>query len=69
MEPTPLVTGLLHAFGISFFLGGILANLGDWKSAVLFGLGALYALARFVVYCIKSWQDIRWREKHLRKKP
>ena len=63
-----LLIGILNAFGISAFLLGILANLGDWKSAILFGLGVLYAGARFVVYCVKSWQDIRWREKHLRNK-
>ena len=65
---TKLIIGMLHGIGISAFIGGILVNLGDWKSAILFGLGALYAFARFVVYCVKSWQDIRWREKHLRKK-
>lgn len=49
-----LIIGLFNGLGITAFIWGILANIGDWKSAVLFGLGALYACARFVVYCIKS---------------
>jgi len=67
MEPTRLIYGILNGLGITAFVWGILLNIGDWKGAILFGLGALYGGARFVVYCIKSWQDIRWRERHLRK--
>lgn len=63
-----LIIGLLNGLGISAFLGGILFNIGDWKAAVLFALGALYGIARLVIYCIKGWQDIRWREKKLRGK-
>jgi len=66
---TKLIIGALNGLGITAFIGGILLNIGDWKAAILFGLGALYGGARFVVYVIKSWQDIRWRERHLRKKP
>lgn len=64
---TKLIIGMINGLGILSFVWGILLNLGDWKAAILFGLGALYMGARFVVYCIKSWQDIRWRERHLRK--
>lgn len=64
-----LLIGFLNGMGILAFIWGIFLNLGDWKSAILFALGALYAVARLVVYIIKSAQDIRWRERHLRKKP
>ena len=65
---TRLAMGIVNGLGMTAFLLGILANIGDWKSTVLFGLGALYGAARFVVYCIKSWQDIRWRERKLKNK-
>lgn len=63
-----IVVALFNAFGITAFVLGFFMNLGDWKSAVLFGLGALYGIARLVVYSIKSWQDIRYREYHLKNK-
>lgn len=65
---TRMLMGILNVAGISAFILGILANLGDWKAAILFALGALYGIARFIVYCIKSYQDIRYREYIFRKK-
>lgn len=68
MEVPKLIIALLNGFGIMAFVLGFFMNLGDWKSAVLFGLGALYGIARLVVYSVKSWQDIRYREYHLKSK-
>jgi len=63
-----LLIGILNGFGLMAFIWGILANIGDLKSTILFGMGVLWAAARLIIYIIKSSQDIRWREKHLRNK-
>ena len=63
-----LLIGFLNGIGIIAFVWGFFASIGDWKSAVLFAIGALYAAARLVIYVIKSAQDIKWRARHLRKK-
>jgi 4-hydroxybenzoate polyprenyltransferase len=68
MEATRLIWIVLNSLGVTAFLGGILLNIGDWKASILFGLGALYGFARLIVYCIKSVQDIRYRNYHLHRK-
>lgn len=65
---TRLIIGMINGLGIIAFVWGFFANIEDWKSAVLFVLGALYASAKLIFYIIKSVQDILWRQKHLRKK-
>lgn len=63
-----LIIGIMNGLGLSAYLLGILVNIGDWKALILFLLGAFYWMAKLVVYCIKSWQDIRWREQKLKNK-
>lgn len=73
---TALIKGILAGLtllGVPSFMLHILNNIGavhldNWMLWVLFILAALMLLARFIVFCVKSWQDIRWREKHLRNK-
>lgn len=74
---TALIKGILSGLtimGVPSYLLFILAKinliafLNNWQLWVLFVLSVLMLSARIVVYCIKSWQDIRWREKFLRKR-
>lgn len=73
---TALIKGVLSGLtllGIPSFILHILNNIGavhldNWMLWVLFVLAALMLIARFVVFCIKSWQDIRYRERKLRDK-
>lgn len=73
---TALIKGVLSGLtllGVPSFLLHILNNIGairldNWMLWVLFVLAALMLIARFVVFCVKSWQDIRYRERKLREK-
>ena len=68
---TALIKGVLSGLtilGVPSFLLHILNNIGavhlnEWMLWVLFILAALMLLARVIVFCVKSWQDIRHRDR------
>lgn len=52
----------LTATGLVSYIAGILLNYSNWKSNILFALGATFMLVRICVYLAKSWQEYRYRE-------
>lgn len=62
METTKIILTILTWVGLSSYVAGILLNLGTWKSDLLFLLGFLFMLLRFIRYSIRTWQDYRKEE-------
>jgi len=68
-----LITIIACIIGYPSIILGFASNmgwviLGNWKSSVLFWLGATFFLIKIVVYCIRQYQEIRSREIDIEKK-
>lgn len=67
MEVKVIISALM-ATGLASYIMAILLNLSNWRSNVLFTLGATFMLVRICVYIAKSWQEYRFREWQLKEK-
>ena len=65
---TKLFLIILSWVGIGSYIGGILLNLGTWKSDVLFFLAFLFGVVKFIRYSVKTWQDYRRTEIEIKLK-
>lgn len=65
---TKLFLSVLSWIGVSSYIGGILLNLGTWKSDVLFFLAFLFGVVKFIRYSVKTWQDYRRTEIEIKLK-
>lgn len=54
-----LILIALSWIGVGSYIGGILLNLGNWKSDTLFCLAFLFGIVKFIRYTVKTWQDYR----------
>lgn len=63
-----IIMGAIMATGMVSYIMGIILNLSNWRSSVLFVLGATFMVVRICVYCAKSWQDYRIKEWELEEK-
>lgn len=55
-------------FGLSAYVYAILLNIENWKSNILFGIAALFGLARLVFFCLRQWQEYQLRKFEVREK-
>lgn len=56
----------LTVIGVLTYLGGILFNLNTWKSDLLFLLGLMFMLLKFIRLTIRTWQSYKREEIELR---
>jgi hypothetical protein len=56
---TKLFLIILSWIGVGSYIGGILLNLGTWKSDTLFCLAFLFGIVKFIRYTVRTWQDFR----------
>lgn len=61
MEAKIILTALSW-IGVGTYIGGILLNLGNWKSAILFGLGVAFMLVKLARALIKTYQEFKREE-------
>jgi hypothetical protein len=62
---------VLSWVGLGSYIGGILLNLSNWKSDILFLAGCGFMLLKFIKLTIRTWQSYRREEieiKMLKKK-
>lgn len=67
---TKIIVTLLTLLGIGSYIGGILSNLENWKSDLLFGVGLAFAFLKFVRLVLKTVQSYKREEveRHILKK-
>jgi len=53
---------VLTWIGFSSYIGGILLNLANWKSDILFVAGCGFMLLKFIRLTIKTWQSYKREE-------
>lgn len=63
-----VIMAAIMATGMVSYIMGILLNLSNWRSSVLFVLGATFMVVRICVYLAKSYQDYRIKEWELEQK-
>ena len=64
-SPKRMETNLLTVFtwiGVGSYIGGILLNLTNWKSDILFWVGFGFVVLKFVGRLIKTWQAYKREE-------
>lgn len=61
MEAKILLT-VLSWVGLGAYIGGILLNLANWKSDILFLSGCGFMLLKFIRLTIKTWQSYKREE-------
>lgn len=61
METKFLLT-VLSWVGFGGYIGGILLNLANWKSDILFLSGCAFMLLKFIRLTLKTWQSYKREE-------
>lgn len=56
---------IMDLFGLPFWLLGILKNLDNIKSSILFLVGLIYAMSRLYFYVVQRRQAVREKELNL----
>lgn len=59
---TKLLVIVFTILGIGSYVGGILSNLENWKSDLLFWCGLAFAALKFINRLIKTWQAYKREE-------
>lgn len=60
-----LFLAVLTWIGLGSYIAGILLNIGNWKSLILFALGVAFMFAKLVRYVIKTYHEYKREEIEL----
>ncbi len=65
---TKLFLIILSWLGVGSYIGGIWLNIGNWKANLMFIIGLLFMIMKFIRYSLKTWQDYRKGELEIKKR-
>lgn len=58
---------ITYGLGLTSYVGAILLNIGTWKSDILFMFAVIFAMTRFIFFCIKQLQLKQLRDLEIKR--
>ncbi len=58
---------ITYGLGLTSYVGAILLNIGNWKSDVLFMFAVIFAMTRFIFFCVKQVQLKQLRDIEIKR--